>query len=66
LLSHRIGGAAQKLLERATEIIALAAAIWVFVYKLPRARREQDAFAIICSLLTGLPPSRCGCSWVSA
>lgn len=55
-----------RLLERATEIIALAAAIWVFVYQLPRARREQDAFAIICSLLTGLPPSRCGCSWVSA
>lgn len=43
-----------RLLERTTEVIALAAAIWVFVYQFPRARRERDAFALICSLLTGL------------
>lgn len=43
-----------KLLESATEVVALAAAIWVFFYQFPRARRERDAFAIICSLLTGL------------
>ena len=43
-----------RLLETAIQIVALGAALWVFAYQLPRARREQDRFAVICSVLTGL------------
>jgi hypothetical protein len=43
-----------RLLDGAIEVIALGTAIWVFVFQLPRARREQDWFAVICSFLTGL------------
>jgi hypothetical protein len=43
-----------RLLETAIQILALGAAIWVFAFQLPRARREQDRFAVICSVLTGL------------
>ncbi len=41
-------------LDGAIEILALAAAIWVFVFQLPRARREEDSFAVVCSVLTGV------------
>ena len=32
----------------------LGAAIWVAVFLLPKARREQDMFAIVCSILAFL------------
>jgi hypothetical protein len=43
-----------RLLDGTVEVVALGTAIWVFAFQLPRARREQDWFAAICSLLTGL------------
>ncbi len=33
---------------------SLAGFIWVINYLLPKARREHDSFAMICSLLTAL------------
>jgi hypothetical protein len=42
------------MLETAAQVAALAAVLWVFTYQLPKARREQDTFAVICSLLTAL------------
>lgn len=32
----------------------LGAAIWVAVFLLPKARREQDTFGIVCSILAFL------------
>jgi hypothetical protein len=42
------------MLETAAQIAALGVVVWVFNYQLPKARREQDTFAVICSLLTAL------------
>ncbi len=28
--------------------------IWVLLYLLPKARKEHDAFAIVCSILSAL------------
>jgi hypothetical protein len=47
-------GETLSLLDGAIEVVALATAIWVFAFQLPKARRDQDPFALICSLLTGL------------
>ena len=38
----------------AAQVAALGVVLWVFSYQLPKARREQDTFAVICSLLTAL------------
>ncbi len=35
-------------------IVLLSASIWSVGFLLPKARREHDAFAFICSLLTAL------------
>jgi hypothetical protein len=40
--------------ESVMPVFSLAGFIWVINYLLPKARREQDSFAIICSLLTAL------------
>jgi hypothetical protein len=40
--------------ETAAQIAALGVVVWVFNYQLPKARREHDTFAVICSLLTAL------------
>ena len=40
--------------ESAIHVAALSAFIWVVVFQLPKARREQGAFAVLCSVLTGL------------
>jgi hypothetical protein len=42
------------MLETAAQTVALGVVVWVFNYQLPKARREQDTFAVICSLLTAL------------
>jgi hypothetical protein len=42
------------MLESAGQVAALGVVVWVFNYQLPKARREQDTFAVICSLLTAL------------
>jgi hypothetical protein len=42
------------MLETAAQVVALGVVVWVFNYQLPKARREQDTFAVICSLLTAL------------
>jgi hypothetical protein len=39
------------MLETAAQIAALGVVVWVFNYQLPKARREQDTFAVICSFL---------------
>jgi hypothetical protein len=41
-------------IESAFHVAALGAFLWVVGVQLPRARREQDAFAVLCSVLTGL------------
>jgi hypothetical protein len=42
------------MLDTAAQVAALGVVLWVFTYQLPKARREQDTFAVICSLLTAL------------
>ena len=42
------------MLETAAQVAALSVVLWVFTYQLQKARREQDTFAVICSLLTVL------------
>jgi hypothetical protein len=38
----------------AVSILMLGGAIWSILFLLPKARREQDTFGIICSLLMAL------------
>jgi hypothetical protein len=40
--------------ENVISIVMLGGSIWVLLFLLPKARREHDTFAIICSLLTAL------------
>lgn len=35
-------------------VLMLGSSIWVLLFLLPKARREGDKFAVICSLLTAL------------
>jgi hypothetical protein len=42
------------MLETAGQVAALGTVLWVFSYQLPKARREEDLFAFICSVLTAL------------
>jgi hypothetical protein len=42
------------IIETALSILTLAGFIWVFLFLLPKARRDHDRFAIVCSLLTAL------------
>jgi hypothetical protein len=42
------------MLEAAAQVAALGVILWVFSYQLPKARREEDLFAVTCSLLTAL------------
>jgi hypothetical protein len=42
------------MLETAAQVAELGVVLWVFTYQLPKARREQDTFAVICSLLTAV------------
>ena len=48
------GGQATSVFENAIHVAALSMFIWVVVFQLPKARREQGRFAILCSALTGL------------
>jgi len=34
--------------------VMLGAVVWALAYLLPKARREHDTFAIVCSLLTAV------------
>lgn len=43
-----------RLLETALSVATLGAFLWVVFYQLPKARREHDRFALICSILTAL------------
>lgn len=38
----------------AISVLMLGGAIWSVLFLLPRARREQDTFGIVCSLLMAL------------
>lgn len=40
--------------EAALSVFSLAGFIWVINYLLPKAWREHDSFAIVCSVLTAL------------
>jgi hypothetical protein len=40
--------------EGAIQIATLATVIWVIRSQWPRARREQDLFVAICTVITGL------------
>jgi hypothetical protein len=41
-------------LESAVATLMLGGAIWSVLFLLPKARREQDTFGIVCSLLMAL------------
>ena len=41
-------------MQIAVSILMLGGAIWSILFLLPKARREQDTFGIICSLLMAL------------
>lgn len=41
-------------LQIAVSIALLGGAIWSLLFLLPKARREQDTFGIICALLMAL------------
>jgi hypothetical protein len=41
-------------LQIAVSIVLLGGAIWSLLFLLPKARRERDAFGIICALLMAL------------
>ncbi len=43
-----------KLFEAGLSVVSLAGFIWVTAYLVPKARREQDTFALVCSLITAL------------
>jgi cyanate permease len=40
--------------ESVLSIVMLGAAIWVFLFPIPKARREHDRFGVVCSLLIAL------------
>jgi hypothetical protein len=40
--------------EAAVSVALLAMFLWELIFRLPRARRERDAFGVIVSMLTGL------------
>jgi hypothetical protein len=40
--------------QLAISIFMLGGAIWSVLFLLPRARRDQDTFGIVCSLLAAL------------
>jgi hypothetical protein len=41
-------------IQDAISILMLGSAIWSVLFLLPRARREQDTFGVVCSLLAAL------------
>jgi len=41
-------------MQIAVSILMLGGAIWSILFLFPKARREQDTFGIICSLLMAL------------
>jgi hypothetical protein len=47
---HAMGGNVQI----AISVLMLGGAIWSVLFLLPKARREQDTFGIVCSLLMAL------------
>ncbi len=40
--------------QTALSVLMLAAVFWVLMFLLPKARRDHDRFAIVCSVLTAL------------
>lgn len=40
--------------EGLVSVVMLGACIWALAYLLPRARRQQDTFGVICALLAAL------------
>ena len=41
-------------IQIAISVFMLGGAIWSVLFLLPRARKEQDTFGIVCSLLAAL------------
>ena len=53
LAGHR-EGRMELAVDGIASVLMLGGAFWAVMFLLPKARREQDTFAIVCSLLVAL------------